>query len=213
MKLYIIIGAALVVVGAAVGAYFFIQSADQDTARITQAQTKELSQTEMKELASKSTGDFQTAMAASEQAAKLGTDEKLAMWKTQLTSDNPAVRLKAARELVAMEGEAGQQVHSLLEEISKDANADKEARMLVQKHLGTLALAKAKGEDLRKAAIGQLQDPRVGVRWAAVDALAAEKCDVCKAALARVAKEDPDEDLKMVAEMALEEMASQGGKQ
>lgn len=213
MKLYIIIGVALVVVGGAVGAYFFIQSADKDTARITQDQKKELSQTEMKELANKSTGDFQTAMAASEQAGKLGTDEKLAMWKTQLTSDNPAVRLKAAQELVAMEGEAGQQVKPLLEELSKDEKADKEARMLVQKHLGKLALAGPKGEELQKAAIKLLEDPRVGVRWAAVDVLAAEKCEACKAALAKLAKSDPDEDLKMVAEMALEEMLPAGGAQ
>ncbi len=212
MKLYIIIGAALVVVAAAVGGYFFIQGADQDTARITGDTKKELSQTEMKELSSKSTGDFQTAMAASEQAGKMGTDEKLTMWKTQLSSDNPAVRLKAAQELVQMEGEAAAKVVPLLEEVSKDEKADKESRMLVQKHLGKLALKDAKGDALIQAATKQLEDPRVGVRWAAVDVLAEQKCEACKAALAKVAKDDADEDLRMVAEMLLEEMASGGAK-
>ncbi|GEM_PF-4190152 len=205
MRKYIFMAIAGVVVIAAVSVYFIMNQAAHETDRITSGEEQKLSESQIKELAQKPTDDLQTALQAGKQLAEMDPKQRIAVFEKQLESETLAVRLNAAKELMTLDAQGVEGANALLGKLADEGHADKDVRALAQKHLGAKALDGLKDKALIEAAIAQLSDPRVGVRWAAVDALAAVKCPECKEALRKVANEDADEDLKMVAEMAIEE--------
>jgi hypothetical protein len=212
MKKILFLLVLVVVAGAAAALFLVKRQIDLDTDEITSLDKVKVSADEVKKLATEKAKDLRTVLAAAEQTAQMAVDEKLEMWKTQLANESAAIRMKAARELMKMQEEAGSKVGRLLEEISTDKNQDHELRLMVQKELAQKELRGKAGKELVAAAGKLAGDQRPGVRLAALEALAQEGSAEALALVGKAAESDPDEDVAMMAAMLLEEAAEKGKK-
>ena len=203
-KLFIVV--LLGVLGAGGYMYYYMKtSSDKDIQEITTDLEKKVSKEEIEKMTTVATDDFRTAVAAVEQSQGLEVSKKLKLWTEQLSSESASIRMQATQELLKLEAEAGEEAHKILEALSTDEKQGTDLRLLVQK---SLAQKELKGkEGMQKAAVARmlLKDARPGCRLQALEVLAEEDSDEARALIKKAAESETDEDVKMMAEMLLEE--------